>query len=357
MVNSVRPVLVTGGAGFIGGEFVRQWIAEEQSAVINLDALTYAGNLESIAAVAHEPRHVFVKGDIGDVLLMRELFSKHRPRAVLNFAAESHVDRSIDSPAAFVETNVVGTFRLLEETRRYWSTLQEEERSHFRFLQVSTDEVYGSLGANGKFQESTAYSPNSPYSASKAASDHFVRAYHHTYGLPTLTTNCSNNYGPYQYPEKLIPRMILNCLEGKPLPVYGDGGQVRDWLYVADHCRAIRKVLAMGRIGEVYNVGGACERSNLQVVNTICDVIDMLRPDNEIGQRRGLIRFVPDRPGHDRRYAIDFTKIETELGWGPQDTFEQNILATILWYIDNSRWVTGIRGMQEASVRRGLACR
>ena len=329
----MQPILVTGGAGFIGSEFVRLWIALERSAVINLDALTYAGNLESLASIVHDPRYLFVQGSIGDESLVRALLREHRPRAIVNFAAESHVDRSIDGPAAFVETNVVGTFRLLEEARHYWSNLPEQERRAFRFLHVSTDEVYGSLGPTGKFTEATPYAPNSPYSASKAASDHFVRAYHHTYGLPTLTTNCSNNYGPHQFPEKLIPLMILNCLEGKPLPVYGDGGQIRDWLYVADHCRAIRLVLERGRVGEVYNIGGDCERTNLEVVETICRAVDELAPGDERGGRARLITHVTDRPGHDRRYAIDFDKLKQEFGWQPSETFESGVAKTVDWFL------------------------
>ena len=301
-------ILVTGGAGFIGGEFVRQWIAEEEGEVVNLDALTYAGNPDSLSCLRDNPRHRLVVGDIGDAALVRRLLDRHRPVAVVNFAAETHVDRSIDGPAAFVTTNVVGTFSLLEEARRHWAGLPAAERDAFRFLHVSTDEVFGSLGPEGAFSETTPYAPNSPYSASKAASDHFVRAYHHTYGLPTLSTNCSNNYGPCQFPEKLVPLMILNCLAGKPLPVYGDGGQVRDWLYVADHCRAIRAVLGRGRVGETYAIGGACERTNLEVVREICRTVDRLRPGLPHAPCESLVTFVADRPGHDRRYAIDFSK-------------------------------------------------
>ena len=351
----MRPILVTGGAGFIGGEFVRQWIAEETSPVINLDKLTYAGNLESLASVADDPRHIFVQGDIGDSECVRQLLNTHRPRAVINFAAESHVDRSIDGPAAFVETNVLGTFRLLEETRSYWKSLPEPEQHKFRFLHVSTDEVYGSLGPTGKFTETTPYAPNSPYSASKAASDHFVRAYHHTYGLPTLTTNCSNNYGPFQFPEKLIPLMILNCLEGKPLPVYGDGAQVRDWLYVGDHCRAIRAVLSRGRLGEVYNIGGDSEKKNLEVVHAICAAVDALRPGLPHAPCTSLITYVKDRPGHDRRYAIDFGKIHTELGWKPSLSFSEAIQQTVAWYLDNPAWVSSIASGGYRRARLGLA--
>lgn len=350
----MRPVLVTGGAGFIGGEFVRQWIADEASPVVNLDKLTYAGNLESLAGIADDPRHVFVQGDIGNPECVRQLLNTHRPRAIINFAAESHVDRSIDGPAAFVETNVLGTFRLLEETRSYWKSLPESEQKAFRFLHVSTDEVYGSLGPTGKFTETTPYAPNSPYSASKASSDHFVRAYHHTYGLPTLTTNCSNNYGPYQFPEKLIPLMILNCLEGKPLPVYGDGAQIRDWLYVGDHCRAIRAVLSRGRLGEVYNVGGDSEKKNLDVVTAICAAVDALRPGLPHTPCTSLITYVKDRPGHDRRYAIDFSKIQDELGWRPSLSFEEGITQTVSWYLDHAEWVANIASGGYRRARLGL---
>ncbi len=350
----MRPILVTGGAGFIGGEFVRQWIAEEGSAVVNLDKLTYAGNLDSLAGIASDPRHLFVKGDIGDTEAVRSLLEQHRPRAIVNFAAESHVDRSIDGPGAFVETNVVGTFRLLDVAKHHWASLPEDERQAFRFLHVSTDEVYGSLGPEGAFTESTPYAPNSPYSASKASSDHFVRAYHHTYGLPTLTTNCSNNYGPFQFPEKLIPLMILNCLAGKPLPVYGDGGQVRDWLFVADHCRAIREVLARGRLGEVYNIGGGCERKNLDVVRTICRTVDRLRPGLAHAPCESLVTFVKDRPGHDRRYAIDFSKIHHELGWSPRETFDTGIERTVRWYLDNAPWIERVQSGGYRQERLGL---
>jgi dTDP-glucose 4,6-dehydratase len=350
----MQPILVTGGAGFIGGEFVRQWAAEEPSAVVNLDKLTYAGNLDSLASVASHPRHLFVQGDIGDASLVRSLLAAHRPRAIVNFAAESHVDRSIDGPAAFVETNVVGTFRLLEAVRHHWLGLPEGERGAFRFLHVSTDEVYGSLGPEGAFTESTAYAPNSPYSASKASSDHFVRAYHHTYGLPTLTTNCSNNYGPFQFPEKLIPLMILNCLSGKPLPIYGDGGQIRDWLFVADHCRAIREVLARGRVSEVYNIGGNCERRNLDVVRTICRTVDRLRPGLAHAPCESLVTFVKDRPGHDRRYAIDFSKINRELDWSPRETFDTGIERTVAWYLDNALWIERVHSGGYRQERLGL---
>lgn len=350
----MQPILVTGGAGFIGGEFVRQWIAHEPSAVINLDKLTYAGNIDSLAEVAANPRHIFIEGDFGDSALVQSLLQEHRPRGIINFAAESHVDRSIDGPAAFVETNVVGTFRLLEEVRQFWKALTVSEQQAFRFLHVSTDEVYGSLGTTGKFLETTPYAPNSPYSASKAASDHFVRAYHHTYGLPTLTTNCSNNYGPYQFPEKLIPLMILNCLEGKSLPVYGDGGQIRDWLYVADHCRAIRAVFANGRVGEVYNIGGDCERTNLEVVHAICHAVDRCCPDLPHGPCESLITSVKDRPGHDRRYAIDFQKINQELGWSPLETFSTGIERTVNWYLANQEWMDRLKKRGFDNERLGL---
>ena len=350
----MQPILVTGGAGFIGGEFVRQWIAHEPSAVINLDKLTYAGNIDSLAEVATNPRHIFIEGDFGDSARVQSLLQEHRPRGIINFAAESHVDRSIDGPAAFVETNVVGTFRLLEEVRHFWKALPVSEQQAFRFLHVSTDEVYGSLGTTGKFLETTPYAPNSPYSASKAASDHFVRAYHHTYGLPTLTTNCSNNYGPYQFPEKLIPLMILNCLEGKALPVYGDGGQIRDWLYVADHCRAIRAVFANGRVGEVYNIGGDCERTNLEVVHAICHAVDRCCPDLPHGPCESLITSVKDRPGHDRRYAIDFQKINQELGWSPLETFSTGIERTVNWYLANQEWMDRLKKRGFDNERLGL---
>jgi dTDP-glucose 4,6-dehydratase len=351
----MQPILVTGGAGFIGSNFVRQWIAEEQDALTNLDKLTYAGNLDSLAEVQNHPRHVFVQGDICDGAALGRLFAEHRPRAVVHLAAESHVDRSIDSPAAFVETNVVGTFRLLEIARQYWSALPEPQRSEFRFLHVSTDEVYGSLGPTGHFTERTPYAPNSPYSASKAASDHFARAYHYTYGLPVLVTNCSNNYGPYQFPEKLIPLMILNALEGKPLPVYGDGRQIRDWLYVEDHCRAIRAVLARGKPGEVYNIGGNCERANLDVVRTICGIVDQLRPDLPHRPCQSLIAYVADRPGHDRRYAIDAAKIRDQLQWEPRECFESGLRRTVQWYLEHSEWIQRITSGKYRRQRLGLA--
>jgi dTDP-glucose 4,6-dehydratase len=350
----METILVTGGAGFIGSNFIRQWIAAEQTPVVNLDRLTYAGNLDSLTEVADNPLHRLVEGDIGDGPLVQRLLNECMPRAIVHFAAESHVDRSIDGPAAFVQTNVVGTFRLLEAARQYWSGVNNAHRQQFRFLHVSTDEVYGSLGPAGKFTENTPYAPNSPYSASKASSDHFVRAYHHTYGLPTLITNCSNNYGPYQFPEKLIPLMILNAIEGKPLPVYGDGQQIRDWLYVEDHCRAIRTVLARGRPGEVYNIGGNCERTNLDVVQTICMTVDRLRPGLPHAPCASLMTFVKDRPGHDRRYAIDAGKIECELEWAPRETFESGLEQTVRWYLDHAAWIERITSGKYQRQRLGL---
>jgi dTDP-glucose 4,6-dehydratase len=350
----MQTVLVTGGAGFIGSNFVRQWITEEQTRVVNLDKLTYAGNLDSLADLADNPLHVFVRGDIGDGPLVSRLFSEYRPRAVVHLAAESHVDRSIDGPAAFVWTNVVGTFRLLEASREYWCSLSDAERAAFRFLHVSTDEVYGALGRTGKFTEKSPYAPHSPYSASKAASDLFVRAYYHTYGLPVLITNCSNNYGPYQFPEKLVPLMILNALEGKPLPVYGDGQQVRDWLYVEDHCRAIRAVLKRGRVGEVYNVGGDCERANLDVVKSICTMVDELRPGLPHAPCTSLIRLVTDRPGHDRRYASDAGKLQAELSWRPREDFESGLRRTVQWYLDHGDWAERITSGKYRRERLGL---
>ncbi len=336
-------ILVTGGAGFIGSNFVLDWLAQSDEPVINLDLLTYAGNLENLSSLANDPRHIFVKGDIGDTKLVPELLHKYKPRAVLNFAAESHVDRSIHGPEDFIQTNVVGTFYLLESVRAYWNNLEEKSKSEFRFLHVSTDEVYGTLGANDPaFTEITPYAPNSPYSASKAASDHLVRAYHHTYGLPVLTTNCSNNYGPYHFPEKLIPLCLLNALNGKPLPIYGDGQQIRDWLFVKDHCGAIRAVLAEGNLGETYNVGGWNEKANLDVVNTLCAILDELKPRADAASYSEQITFVKDRPGHDRRYAIDASKIERELGWKPQETFETGIRKTVAWYLENQAWVDNV---------------
>jgi dTDP-glucose 4,6-dehydratase len=338
-------ILVSGGAGFIGANFVLEWLARPGAeAVINLDKLTYAGNLENLAPLQGDPRHVFVQGDIGDSSLVARLLAEHRPRAIVNFAAESHVDRSIHGAEDFIQTNVVGTFRLLEAVRHHFNLLQGDERAAFRFLHVSTDEVYGSLGLGAPgFTERHAYEPNSPYSASKAASDHLVRAWHHTYGLPVLTTNCSNNYGPLHFPEKLIPLMIVHALAGKPLPVYGDGQQVRDWLYVKDHCSAIRRVLEAGRIGETYNVGGWNEKPNLDIVHTVCALLDELRPRADGKPYSDLITFVKDRPGHDRRYAIDATRIHNELGWKPAETFESGIRKTVRWYLDNPAWVAHVQ--------------
>ena len=334
-------ILVTGGAGFIGANFILDWIATEASPVVNLDKLTYAGNLGNLASLKGDARHIFVKGDINDRALVAKLLQQYQPEAIVHFAAESHVDRSIHGPAEFVQTNVVGTFSLLEEARAYWSSLAEPGKNRFRFLHVSTDEVYGSLGHDDPaFTETTAYAPNSPYAASKAASDHLVRAYHHTYGLPTITTNCSNNYGPLQFPEKLIPLVILNAVQGKPLPVYGDGLNVRDWLYVGDHCAAIRRVLQQGRLGETYNIGGNSEKTNLEVVKTICTIIDGLRPD--FAPHAKLISYVNDRPGHDRRYAIDATKIEAELGWKPREAFKTGLRKTVQWYFEHADWIESV---------------
>ena len=343
MENQSGTILITGGAGFIGSNFILQWLAGESSSVINLDKLTYAGNPANLASIASDRRYTFMQGDICDREMLAELLLKHRPRAIVHFAAESHVDRSIHGPDDFVRTNVNGTFSLLEEARAYWSAMTGNEKSVFRFLHVSTDEVYGSLAATDPaFSETTRYAPNSPYSASKAASDHLVRAYHHTYGLPVLTTNCSNNYGPFQFPEKLIPLVILHALNGKPIPVYGDGMNVRDWLYVADHCEAIRTVLKRGRLGETYNIGGSNEIKNLDVVNTICSVLDELRPNDPVVPHKNLITFVKDRPGHDRRYAMDATKIQSELGWRPKETFETGMRKTIQWYLDNQAWIESV---------------
>jgi dTDP-glucose 4,6-dehydratase len=330
--------LVTGGAGFIGGNFVLQAVRSGVR-VVNLDALTYAGNRDTLASLDGNPDHVFVHGDIGDRELVSRVLAEHRPDAIVNFAAESHVDRSIDGPAAFIQTNVVGTLALLEAARDYWKSLEGEAKDHFRFLHVSTDEVYGTLGETGKFREDTPYAPNSPYSASKAASDHLVRAFHHTYGLPVLTTNCSNNYGPYHFPEKLIPLVIAKALAGDALPVYGDGKQVRDWLFVADHCAAIRTVLAKGRVGETYNVGGNAEKQNIEVVKAICALLDQRRPREDGAKRESQITYVADRPGHDRRYAIDASKLRDELGWEPRYSFERGIAETIDWYLANQDWV------------------
>jgi len=336
-------IIVTGAAGFIGSNFVLDWLAQSDETVINLDDLTYAGNLENLASLKNDPRHIFVKGSIGDAELVAKLLAEHQPRAVVNFAAESHVDRSIHGPEDFIQTNIVGTFRLLEAVRAYWGGLADDAKAAFRFLHVSTDEVYGSLGKDDPaFTETHRYEPNSPYSASKAASDHLVRAYHHTYGLPVLTTNCSNNYGPYHFPEKLIPLVIHNALAGKPLPIYGDGQQIRDWLYVKDHCSAIRRVLEAGRLGETYNIGGWNEKPNLDVVHTLCTILDQLSPRADCQPYKAQITYVKDRPGHDRRYAIDASKIERELGWKPAETFESGIKKTVQWYLDNQAWVANV---------------
>ncbi len=337
-------ILVTGAAGFIGANFVLDWFTQSEEPVVNLDKLTYAGNPENLDSLRENPAHIFVKGDIGDRDLLDQLLREHKPRAVVNFAAESHVDRSIHGPEDFIQTNVVGTFHLLEAVRAYWGGLEGDSQTSFRFLHVSTDEVYGTLGPNdAPFTESTPYTPNSPYSASKAASDHLVRAYHHTYGLPVLTTNCSNNYGPYHFPEKLIPLLIVNALAGKPLPVYGDGMQVRDWLYVKDHCSAIRCVLATGRLGETYNVGGWNEKPNIEIVKTVCALLDELRPKADGGHYFDQVTYVKDRPGHDRRYAIDASKIHKELGWKPAETFDTGIRKTVQWYLDHPEWVAHVQ--------------
>jgi dTDP-glucose 4,6-dehydratase len=337
-------ILVTGGAGFIGSNFVLDWLCGNDDPVINLDKLTYAGNLENLASLQGDTRHTFIRGDIGDANLVSSLLNKHKPRAVINFAAESHVDRSIHGPGEFIQTNIVGTFHLLESVWAYWNGLGDRDKTNFHFLHVSTDEVYGSLEKDAlAFKETTRYEPNSPYSASKAASDHLVRAYHHTYGLPVLTTNCSNNYGPYHFPEKLIPLMIINALAGKTLPVYGDGQQIRDWLYVKDHCSAIRRVLEAGRVGEVYNIGGCNEKPNIEIVHAVCALLDELRPRTDGRSYRGQIAHVADRPGHDRRYAINASKIEHELGWKPAETFETGIRKTVQWYLDNQSWVSNVQ--------------
>jgi len=349
----MATLLVTGGAGFIGGNFVLQAVADGVT-VVNLDKLTYAGNRDTLKPLDGDPRHIFVHGDIGDRALVADLLAEHAPDAVVNFAAESHVDRSIDGPAAFVQTNVVATLALLETVRDWWKTCGSDARKRFRFLHVSTDEVYGSLGASGKFTEATPYAPNSPYSASKAASDHLVRAFHHTYGLPVLTTNCSNNYGPYQFPEKLIPLIIARALAGETLPVYGDGRNIRDWLYVEDHCRAIRRVLEAGRVGETYNVGGDSERENIQVVKAICGLLDQKRPLPDGRKRESLIEFVKDRPGHDRRYAIDSSKLQRELGWRPSVDFETGIARTVDWYLDHQPWVQRVLDGSYRMERLGL---
>ena len=351
----MKTLLVTGGAGFIGGNFVLDALARGGVRVVNLDKLTYAGNRDTLASLEAHPAHVFVQGDIADRAGLARLLAEHRPDAIVNFAAESNVDRSIDGPEAFVQTNVVGTLHLLQETLAYWRALPLERQDGFRFLHVSTDEVYGSLGPVGRFTEETPYAPNSPYSASKAASDHLVRAFHHTYGLPTLTTNCSNNYGPFQFPEKLIPLMIQKALRGEALPVYGDGRNVRDWLYVLDHCRAIARVLEAGRPGEVYNVGGDSERENIHVVRTICALLDERRPLADGRKRESLITYVKDRPGHDRRYAIDASKIQRELGWAPQETFESGIARTVDWYLANAAWVQRVLDGSYRMERLGAA--
>jgi dTDP-glucose 4,6-dehydratase len=346
-------ILVTGGAGFIGSNFILQWIASERARILNLDKLTYAGNLNNLRGVGADPRYRFEQGDIVDRDFVGKLLRREQPRAIVHFAAESHVDRSIHGPDDFVRTNVNGTFTLLEEARAYWSELSETDRASFRFLHVSTDEVYGSLGPKDPaFSETTPYAPNSPYSASKAASDHLVRAYHHTYGLPVLTTNCSNNYGPHQFPEKLIPLMILNACVGKPLPVYGDGENVRDWLYVEDHCRAIRTVLSDGRVGETYNIGGRSEKKNLEIIGAVCQLLDELRPNDPVIPHSKLVTFVKDRPGHDRRYAMDTRKIERELKWHPLETFESGIRKTVCWYLEHEDWV---RDVTSGSYRQWMA--
>ncbi len=344
MTGTSNSILVTGGAGFIGSNFIFRWIENVGSPIVNLDLLTYAGNPSNLVTIENDKRYQLVRGDICDAELVAHTLQEHRPRAIVHFAAESHVDRSIADPGAFIRTNVQGTFTLLEQAKQYWKSLGDSDKKAFRFLHVSTDEVYGTLGPDDPaFSETTAYAPNSPYAASKAASDHLARAYFHTYGMPVLTTNCSNNYGPFQFPEKLIPLMILNALEGKPLPVYGDGANVRDWLFVDDHCSAIRTVLERGRLGETYNIGGNSERKNLDVVSTICDLVDELQPNPAQGPRRRLIKFVTDRPGHDRRYAIDASKIDRELGWRPSVDFERGLRETVGWYLEHASWVENVR--------------
>jgi len=350
----MKSIVVTGGAGFIGGNFVHQVVARADHQAVNLDALTYAGNLDTLSGLERSGRHLFVQGDIADRALVAELLRQHKPWAVVNFAAESHVDRSIDGPAAFIETNVVGTFNLLQSVLEYWSGLPPDTAARFRFLHVSTDEVYGSLGPTGAFTETSQYAPNSPYSASKAASDHLVRAWHHTYGLPVLTTNCSNNYGPYQFPEKLIPLMITNAVAGKPLPVYGDGGNVRDWLYVGDHCDAVWRVLEGGRPGEVYNIGGNSEKTNLEVVRSLCAILDQRLPNSPHHPHSDLVTFVSDRPGHDRRYAIDAGKLRRELDWKPSQTFESGLQLTVEWYLQNRRWCERVTDGSYRGQRLGL---
>ncbi len=353
--DGLRRVLVTGGAGFIGGNFVLGLLEAGDLGVVNLDALTYAGNVETLEPVRDNANHVFVEGDIGDRALVGRLLGEHLPGVIVNFAAETHVDRSIDDPGGFVRTNVLGTYELLEAALDYWNGLEGQDREGFRFLHVSTDEVYGSLGETGYFSEETPYAPNSPYSASKAASDHLIRAYHHTYGLPTITINCSNNYGSRQFPEKLIPLATLSAMQGRRIPVYGDGGNVRDWLYVEDHCRAIVRALEDGRPGETYNVGGHNEKTNLEVVRTICDLLDEMAPDSPFLPHASLITFVKDRPGHDRRYAIDASKIERELGWTPWETFESGMKKTVRWYLDNREWCERVLSGAYRGERLGLS--
>ena len=351
----MKTILVTGGAGFIGGCYVRMMCGRDDVKIINLDKLTYAGNLDSLESLSDNPRHEFVQADICDRSEVDQLLEAHRPQAVVHFAAESHVDRSIEAPGEFLRTNVEGTLRLLEASRDYWDALPIQEKDDFRFLHVSTDEVYGTLGETGLFSETTPYSPNSPYSASKAASDHFVNAFHHTFGLPTLMTNCSNNYGPFQFPEKLIPLMIINAFEGKTLPIYGDGTNVRDWLYVEDHCEAIQCVLEKGRVGEKYNIGGNSERTNNEVVNAICDEMDDARPGLPHRPCRSLVQYVTDRPGHDQRYAIDASKIRKELGWEPTETFESGLKRTVAWYLDNPIWIDRVTSGSYQRERLGLS--
>ncbi|HWR41614.1 dTDP-glucose 4,6-dehydratase [Sporomusa sp.] len=350
----MRTLFITGGAGFIGSNLLHYIMANTSCQIISLDKLTYAGNLNNLKAILHHPRHIFVKGSIQDRTLIKQLLDQYQPDGVIHLAAESHVDRSIDGPGEFIQTNIVGTFELLDCVRDYWSRQDSTQKAAFRFLHISTDEVYGSLGAEGYFTEETKYAPNSPYSASKAASDHLVRAYFHTYGLPVLITNCSNNYGPYQFPEKLIPLMILTALKGEPLPIYGDGSNIRDWLFVLDHCTAILRVLAQGKPGEVYNVGGNNEKTNLQVVQGICDLLDKMQPCQNGGSYRELITFVKDRPGHDRRYAIDSSKLKTELGWIPQESFESGLSKTVKWYLDNLDWCEGVTSGSYRGERLGL---
>lgn len=354
MVRSSSSILVTGGAGFIGSEFVRRWIAEETSRLVNLDKLTYAGHLASLEAVEGNPRHIFVEGDICDQALVARLLEKHHPSAIVHFAAESHVDRSIDEPPTFFKTNVLGTCSLLEATCKYWETLPQRQRETFRFLHVSTDEVFGSAGPDEAFSETTLYAPNSPYAASKAAADHFVRAYHRTYGLPVIITNSSNNYGPHQFPEKLIPLMTLSAVAGRPLPVYGDGQQVRDWLHVNDHVRALRLVLAEGTVGDVYLIGADCRKTNLEVVESIAEIVDSLRPNLPHGRCAELIALIRDRPGHDRRYAIDAGKIKRELGWQPLRDFNSGLRQTVHWYLENPRWLDQVSAQIEVGERLGL---